>query len=326
MGEKAKIRVSYSSLGTFESCPRKFEFSKIYPKIARNQEDNYAADVGKALHAGYQEYLTSKSRDSATWEFMRVFPYQGEFMQSNDYRGFDASLNTLDEMMDYIQMDEFRLAQIRRPLTPAEIADGLTEAPIVPAIEVPFEIDFHGIEVLPCERYPFGATFSVIGYIDAIMQNLMTNHFRTVDVKTSRMKLNDSTGKFRFDGQQIPYGIVVEHVAGETVESFEVIYFDCYIDLLEPKISLYKFLKTGLDVQEWGMNKVIQFQQIAQFIGADYFPRTDSGCMFYNNPCRYLDACQSRDRKSLEAWFAMDGQVVADDFQPWIVASLNVGD
>lgn len=73
------------------------------------------------------------------------------------------------------------------------------------------------------------------------------------------------------------------------------------------------------------MNKVIQFQQIAQFINADYFPRTDSGCMFYNNPCRYLEACQSRDYKSLLAWFAMDGEVVEDDFEPWIVASLNVG-
>jgi hypothetical protein len=315
MGEKAKIRVSYSSLATFESCPRKFEFQKIYPKVARNQDDNYAADVGKALHAGYQEYLTSKDRDSATWQFMLHFPFQGEFQQSNDYRNFDASLATLDEMMDYIQMDEFRLAQIKKP-------DGT----VAPAIEVPFEIEFKGIEVLPCERYPFGATFSVIGYIDAIMQNLMTNHFRTVDVKTSRMKLNDSTGKFKFDGQQVPYGIVVEHVSGQPVESFEVIYFDCYIDLLEPKVNLYKFLKTGLDIQEWGMNKVIQFQQIAQFIGADYFPRTDSGCMFYNSPCRFLEPCQSRDYKGLLAWFGMDGQIVEDDFEPWIKATLNVGD
>ena len=312
---KAKIRVSYSSLSTFESCPRKFEFSKIYPRIARNQEDMYAADVGKALHAGYQDYLTHKDRDKATWEFMLHFPYQGEFMQTNDYRNFDASLATLDEMMDFIQMDEFRLAKIKHP-----------NGEIVPAIEVPFEIEFKGIEVLPCERYPEGATFSIIGYIDAIMQHLMTNHFRTVDVKTSRMRLNDATGKFKFDGQQVPYGIVVEHVSGQTVESFEVIYFDTYIDLLEPKINLYKFLKTGLDVQEWAMNKVIQFQQIAQFIGADYFPRTDSGCMFYNSPCRYLEACQSRDYKGLLAWFGMDGEIVEDDFEPWIVASLNVGE
>lgn len=310
-----KIRVSYSSLAVFESCPRKFEFQKIYPKIARNQDDNYAADVGKALHAGYQEYLTSKDRDSATWFFMQNFPFMGEFMQENDYRSFEAALNTLDEMMDHLRMDEYRLAKIKKP-----------SGEVAPAIEVPFEIEFDGIEVIPCERYPNGAKFSIIGYIDAIMQNLLTNQYRTLDVKTSRMKLNDSTGKFKYDGQQVPYGIVVDHVAEGSVESFEVLYLDCYIDILEPRVALYPFIKTAQDVQEWGLNKVIQFQQIARFIGSDYFPRTDSGCMFFNNPCKFLEACQSRDRLALEQWFAMDGEVVKDDdFEPWIVASLNVG-
>lgn len=310
-----RIQVSYSSLGTFSSCPRKFELDKLYPRPPRNFQDNYAADVGLALHAGYQDFLVNQSEESAIWAFMQAFPYEGEYSQSNDYRSFDAALSTLEEMMNKREVFDYRLVQIRKP-----------DGEIAPAIEVPFEIVFKGLEVAPCERYPDGAEFSVIGYIDSIMQNLATDMYRSMDIKTSRMKLLDATGKYKFDNQQVPYGLVVDHVAQGTIDSFEVLYLDCYVDLIDPVVSLYPFMKSRTDIQEWGMNKVIQFQQIARFIAADYFPRTDNGCLFYNKPCRFLEPCQSRDRASLMDWFllgaAPDG---GTPFEPWIVTEIDVG-
>ena len=309
------IRVSYSSLGTFSSCARKFEFDKLYPRIRRAYEDNYAADVGSALHKGYQEFLIRGDEDTAIWEFMQAFPFEAEYSQTNDYRSFEAALSTLEEMMHTIKMEEYRLAQIRHP-----------NGEIVPAIEVPFEIRFKGLHIAPCERYPNGAEFSIIGYIDAIMQHVVTDMYRTLDIKTSRMNLADPTGKYKFDTQQVPYGIVVDHVAQGVVDAFEVLYLDCYIDILEPRVKPLAFMKTRRDIEEWGLNKVIQFQQIARFAGADYFPRTENGCLFYNKPCRYLEPCQSRDRDTLTEWFTMgSNDLVVDDFEPWIVADLDVG-
>ena len=57
------LRVSYSSLNTFASCNRKFEFDKLYPRRERVLEDFYAADVGKALHAGYQDFLIKGDKE-----------------------------------------------------------------------------------------------------------------------------------------------------------------------------------------------------------------------------------------------------------------------
>lgn len=315
MSEPAKLRVSYSSLGTFSTCPRKFEFDKIYPRLPRDGS-SFAADVGSALHAGYQEFLTSHDRDKSTWALMKAYPYDLEFMESNDYRSIEACISTLDAMMDKSEVNEYSLAQIKNP-----------RGEVVPAVEVPFEIRFKGLDIPPCELYPYGASLSVIGYIDAIMQNVMTNLYRTFDIKTTRMSLNDATPKFKFDSQQVPYGIVVDHVAQGAVESFEVLYLDCYIDLLNPTVTLYPFMKTTNDVQEWVTNKMMQFQQMRQMILGGYFPRTDNGCLFYNRPCRYLEPCQSRDRASLTEWFLLGQEPAKDEeFDPWIIADIDVGD
>lgn len=303
------LRVSYSSLNTFASCPRKFEFDKLYPKPS-GREEFYAGAVGTALHEGYQEYMVSRNRDSATWKFMLAFPFELESYESNDYRSFNACLQTLEEMFNHIQMDEYELAQIKRP-------DGVD----VPALEVPFELRFNNY------RLPDGRGVAFIGYIDMITRSRMTGLYQTMDIKTSRMKINDATGKFRFDSQQVPYGIVVDHVAAESITEFEVLYLSAYIDLIQPEVSMYKFKKTQTDIQEWVANKVVQLDQMVSFIESDYFPRTDGGCMFFNRPCRYLEPCRTRDRKMLEAWFLEGREPHVDEpFEPWITATIDLGE
>ena len=120
------LRVSYSSLNVFASCNRKFELDKLYPRRERVLEDFYAADVGKALHAAYQDFLIRGDKESAIWILMQEFPFEAEFSQTNDYRGFDAALSVLELMFDEAKMGEYELAKIRRPNTPQEILAGLS--------------------------------------------------------------------------------------------------------------------------------------------------------------------------------------------------------
>lgn len=312
------LRVSYSSLNTYESCRRKFEFDKLYPRKART-DDNYAADIGKALHCGYQDYLIHHDEERAIWAMMMAFPYEGEFMQDTDYRSFEATLSTLEEMFLEVKIGEYELANIRRPNTPAELSAGLSGGVVVPAIEVPFEIRFNGLVL------PDGRGISFVGFIDAVMRSHLTQRFRSTDIKTTRDRVKDATAKYRFDTQQVPYGIVIDHIAEGEVSQFDVQYLHTYVDLVEPSVKLYEFTKTREDIKEWYTNKLIQFNDIIRFAESNYFPRVEGGCMFYNKPCRYLEPCQSRDRESLEMWFMMgDEPAKQEDFHPWIVAEINV--
>lgn len=301
------LRVSYSSLNTFSSCPRKFEFSKLYSRRARDF-DTYAADVGTSLHKGYQEYLMSRDYDKAMWALLESYPYEGAFYQEKDDRSIEAAIMTLEAMIESDDMLEWRVAEIKKP-------DGL----VVPAIEVPFELILKGINL------PDGRGIAVTGFIDALLRNVMNDRFRAWDIKTHRRTLADATAKYKFDTQQVPYGIVLEHIQGSQVDEFEVCYLDTYVDLANPRVEVYSFLKDRDAVQEWLMNTVLKCQQIQRYMEMDYFPRTDGGCLAFNRPCFYLQPCELRDKDSIQKWL-LEGQAPEQTVpeEPWIRAVIDV--
>ena len=301
------LRVSYSSLNVFSSCERKFEFQKLYPQAQRDRE-MFAADVGTALHHGYQDFLIHGDRDRAEWIYMTDYPYALEYQQSNEYRSLEAGLATLHEMFDATSMADYELAQIRKP-----------DGEVVPAIEVPFEIRFNGITL------PDGRGLAFVGFIDAVMRNLINGRFRTLDIKTHRRALSDATAKYRFDDQQTPYGLIIDHIQGNAIEEFEILYLDSYIDILEPRVQLYQYSRTRDEVQEWLLNKVMQLQRIQAGVERNYFPRTSGGCLFFNKPCYYLEPCQSRNRDMVEAYLLGDNEPAPPRYEvPWVVAEIDV--
>lgn len=312
------LRVSYSSLNVWENCKRKFELQKLYPQ-KKNEYEQFAADVGTAIHHGYQNYLVTGDRDTATWALMRDYPYDLEFMQEKDERSAEAALSTLEEMFDSVDMAEWQLATIRRPPTLAEVSRGIETLIEVPAIEVPFELRFKGVTL------PDGRGIAFTGFLDALMFSSFTGEYRTLDIKTHRRYARDATAKYKFDDQQVPYGIVVEHLRGVAIESFEVLYLDCFVDIAEPRVSLYPFTKDQEDIQEWLTNKVLQIKDLIRSMAMDYFPRKGHGCMDWNKPCYFLEVCQSRQRDAIEAWL-LEGEepYVRPLTTPWVVANIDM--
>jgi hypothetical protein len=301
------LRVSYSSLNVHKSCERKFEFTKLMPRRVRDN-DAYAADCGSALHAGYQNYLWTQDEDAAYWAFMQRFPYEFERMQKNDYRSLEACTATLQAMLDSVVMGDYELATIRHP-------DGRN----VPAIEVPFELRIKGITL------PDGRGVAFTGYIDALMRNLINGQYKTCDIKTNRATMSDSTAKYKYDGQQLPYGIVLEHIQGNPVDDFTVQYLDCFVDLVDPKVSLYEFHKDSDDVKEWLLDTVLTIQQIQRAMEMDHFPRTKGGCVSWNRPCWFLEPCATRDKGIIHEWLLMGEEAAPREVDvPWIVAEIDV--
>lgn len=301
------LRVSYSSLNMADSCLRKFELNKLYPRRVRDP-DQFAADVGTALHHGYQDYLIHQDLDRAIWMLMQDYPYLDEFSQRDDYRSLEACIATLEEMTHEAKMHEWELMSIRKP-------DGT----VVPAIEVPFALRLNGI-VLPDGR---GVEYT--GFMDAALRSLVTGAVRTMDIKTHRRQREDATAKYKYDSQQVPYGIVLEHLTSNVVEQFEVLYLDCFVDLVNPRVQLYPFYKDSTDLQEWLINTVLRVQRIQRGLEMDYFPRADGGCMNWNRPCYFLDVCESRDRDAITEWLLMGEEPAAETREePWIIAEIDV--
>lgn len=303
------FRVSYSSLNTAASCLRKFEFNKLYPRKARDSEEQFAADVGKSLHAAVQHWLIHGDEDAALWVLMTTFPYVWEYNQIRDDRNLEAAIATLERIIDENDMTEWELIELR-----------LDDGSVVPAIEVPFEIRLKGLTLSD------GRQIVYTGWIDAIMRHKGTGLIRTLDIKTNRSTLKDSTAKYKFDSQQIPYGIIVEHLQGNQLEDFEVLYLDCFIDLVEPRVTLYPFLKLQEDLQEWMMNVILEIGRIQTAHKMDYFPRTGGGCISWNKPCFFLEVCETRNREAIEVWL-LEGSEIQEEqpWNPWVRVELDMG-
>lgn len=301
------LRVSYSSLNLLANCARKFEFNKLFPRRARDY-DTFAADVGTALHRAYQNYLAYRDESKAVWALMENYPYEGAWNQENEDRSILACTVTLEEMLSSAAMVEYRVAEIHKP-------DGT----VAPAIEVPFELYLDGIIL------PDGRGIAITGSIDAFLRHVMTDAFRTCDIKTHRRTLPDATAKYKYDTQQVPYAIVLEHVMNHAIDEFEVLYLDTFIDLADPRVTLYPYEKDTNAIQEWLLNTVLKCQQIQRYMEMDYFPRTDGGCLSFNRPCYFLDICEIRDKQKIETWLLEGEEPEHREVEiPWVTAHIDV--
>lgn len=314
------LRLSHSSMGVLSSCARKFEFRKLFPQQKR--EDNFAADVGSALHAAYQNYLIHYNEQSAIMELIMHFPHEAKYSMPNEWgkvptskydpsRDFYAALATLYEMMKNDFIRSFKVAYI--------INDKGVE---VPAIEVPFEIVFKGVYLGPKEKR---MSVSYIGFIDAILQNRLSGMYRTTDIKTHRSTSSRRDAEFQFNGQQVPYGIVLQHILNQPVDEFEVHYFDCYVDLIKCRADNWVFKKSQVYMQEWLTTMILSLRQLDSYLKMDFFPRTSHGCLSFQKPCFYLNLCHSRDRKQLlNLWHILPKKDHREPHAPWITCELEL--
>jgi len=308
-----KIILSHSTQTTAESCWRKFEFKKMYGDLERipgiEDTGNFPADVGKALHAGYQNFLIHRDEDKAAMEFLKEFPYELEFQKSDNVtRSLEASFSTLQAMISHPSATKYQLVEIKG-------LDGITR----PAIEVPFVIEITNAP-LPVPVY-------YVGFIDAVLYDSFEYGYFASDIKTTRRWANDFSAKYEFDEQTVPYGMILEHCLGHEMDDLNTNYLIAYVDLLEPKVQSHWFKKSKEDLQDWLRGLCVNIDQIAEFSKYQFFPRATSGdvCFAWNSKCEFLEYCTFRDPETIAKIMGSPKQrkgFFHDGKEPWVRAQL----
>src|SRR3546814_21179805 len=108
------LQISYASSGTFDSCNRKFEFRKIYPR-SKPRTSGFAAEVGQCLHEGFQNFLIHQSEEQAIWQLIESFPCEFEYSETTDDRSIEPCFSPHESMMDYGNMEEGEWLKIQKP-------------------------------------------------------------------------------------------------------------------------------------------------------------------------------------------------------------------
>lgn len=306
-----KLVLSHSTRSSFRRCPRLLEFNKLFGDGSRDDEQ-FAAEVGKALHAGFQHYMVTKDEDAAIWEFMLKYPHHLEYIKPENHynRSLEACYITLMTMIQRNELDGLELVHVKTQL------EG---NPILPAVEVPFAFEI--------VNAPMPIPVWFVGYTDLILYDKRNERYVVDDIKTHRINVNDMSGKYRYDEQTVPYGIILEHMLGREISELEVVYNSVYIDLLDPKSTIYEFTKTKEDIHDWYRGLCEDIKRISGYYGKQWFPRATNGdtCFSFNKPCWYLDECSDRDPEisarlvggNNRAGLFHDGQL------PWVTVKLE---
>lgn len=327
MTDKNHLYISNSSQSLLHACARKFEFQKMYSHPRR--ESGLKAELGKALHMGYQDFLIHQDMDKAILAYMLAYPIH-LCDSPTDYSSLEAGYYTLMGMIHASDLMEYEVAKIK-----------CLDGNVRPAIEVPFEIILDGYSLDNDKSH----TVSYVGYIDAILYNKREQNYVVVDIKTTQWALDDYTPLYQYAQQCVPYGFVLEYMKGEKIDQFEVKYLSCRIDLLNPKITLYPFMKSKEDIEDWFRGLIIDLNLVKMYKQMAWWPRTGngSGCITFKQKCNFFDICFTRDREIIKQIIedtesegnadktkeqideALRSKTLKETFDPWVKFNLEVG-
>lgn len=307
-----RVVTSHSIDGTFDSCPRRFEFMYLWQRATERERSGFAADCGTALHEAVQEWTRyartpiakvdpQEAYERGLYMLAKWWPwvaedYRRENSLSVGLRSIGNAATLYEMTINHPFWDDWELINV----------EGFG-----PAIEVPWLIVHESIGTVPT---PYGedAYICTQGKIDWILRHRRTGELRVFDLKTTVKDMRAHEASFKFSGQGPLYSIVLSHALGHDWQAnglwmtYLVSYFGSETDEAPMSVIPKHFQFKPEDIQD-GINvKLERLHRMADYARRDYFPRRAHGCDFYGTPCGYLDICESRNNSYIRDWFSFE--------------------
>ena len=257
-------QLSYSSLLTLHTCPRKFQLAKL--RTTHRTEESLKSTItfafGHVVGEGIQLALEGKSESEVIWHM---------------YKGWHTDLYAEDAKLN----KSFFQAVIAIKRFYALLSAGfLKEYELVyydgkPACELSFSVLF-----------PDG--FRLRGFVDAVLRHRETGKVIVLECKTTgSATINPAT--YKNSAQAIGYSIVLDAIFPD-LSSYEVLYL-----IYNTKSGEYlpiPFQKTYLQRALWIRELLLDIETIKMYEDAEVYPMHGKSCYSFFRECEYLNVCQ----------------------------------
>lgn len=257
-------KLSYSSLLTLHSCPRKFQLYRLQSEKDSTDSDgsgNVTFAFGHIVGEGIQYILDGLSIDQAIW---RMFlGWHADLLDSNpkQNKSFYLAVIAIQKfvaMRDSGYLQDYELVYHNG----------------VPAVELSFRITF-----------PDG--FTLRGFVDAVLRNKVTGEVVVLECKTSSAtSLNSAT--YKNSAQAIGYSIVLDVLFPE-LSSYEVIYLVYMTKALQ--YEQLQFTKSYFQRALWIRELLLDIESIKMYEAAQIYPMRGESCFTFFRECEYLNLC-----------------------------------
>jgi hypothetical protein len=266
------LNLSYSSLLTAHSCPRRFELEKrgATSDVTEHIDDTITFSYGHVVGLGIQLVLEKKEWEEVVWRCALAWtaPLWAENPKQN--KSFAQAL--------------FAVQKFRAMLTQGYL-DGFSLVVYngAPACELSFLIN------LP-NNYKYR------GFVDAVLQHDETGKVIVLECKTSSAT-NLNPAQYRNSAQAIGYSIVLDAIFPD-LSSYEVLYLVYSSKQLE--YTQYPFEKSYVQRARWIQELVLDCEILALYESRGVYPMRGESCFDYYRECKYLGLCQMETDKFTE--------------------------
>lgn len=257
------LQLSYSSLTTLHTCPRKFQLYKLNSK-AESAEDvsgTVTFAYGHAVGAGIQAILEGKSETD--WMMAAFLQWGGDLLwenkkQNKSFWGAMVALKQFASMYANNYLDGYELVMYEGK----------------PACELSFII-----------HMPDG--FKYRGYVDAVLRHKVTGEVMVLEVKTTNAT-TVNPAQYKNSAQAIGYSIVLDVLFPE-LSSYKVLYL-VYQTKSESYVQL-PFDKSYYSRALWIRELLLDIELIKMYEQVDIYPMHGENCYDFFRECEYLQLC-----------------------------------
>lgn len=257
--------LSYSSLLTLHSCPRKFQLYKlgasedVYDDVAKS---SLTFAYGHLVGTGIQDILEGKSFDTVIWNAFLAWGTDDLLdenpKQNKSFFGGIVALQQFDWMRKSGYLKGYQLAYYEGK----------------PACELSFAI-----------LLPDG--FIYRGFVDAVLQHESSGEVIVLECKTTgSATVNPAT--YKNSAQAIGYSIVLDAIF-PSLSSYKVEYL-----VYQAKSTTYQpltFSKSYYQRALWIQELLLDIETIKLYDGASIYPMRGESCFSFFRECEYYGTC-----------------------------------
>lgn len=257
-------QLSYSSLLTLHTCPRKFELYKkrTEHRAAESETSTITFSFGHVVGEAIQLALTP----GISYEqiVMKMFTTWYADLFSYDGKGAKSFWDAMIALKRFLSLRESGFLQ-------------------------EYELVFHegkpACELSFCIIFPDG--FRYRGYVDAVLRHKITGEVLVLECKTTGSKSLSPT-TYKNSAQAIGYSIVLDAIF-DSLSSYQVLYL--IYQTHSRDYTTIPFVKTYLQRALWIQELLLDIETIKLYESAGVYPMRGESCYNFFRDCEYLQSC-----------------------------------
>lgn len=256
-------QLSYSSLLTLHSCPRKFQLYKLNHIEAAPDDipSSITLSYGHAVGTGIQFILEGRSIEEAIWEaFVHWNPdlFAANDKQNKSLWGAIHALRQFAHMRANGYLEDWELVYYEGK----------------PACELSFSITL-----------PDGYVYR--GFVDAVLKHRTTGEVMVLECKTTASpSVNPAT--YKNSAQAIGYSIVLDAIFPE-LSSYQVLYL--IYQAKSEEFTQIPFTKSYYQRALWIQELLLDVEMIKIYENAGIYPMHGESCYNFFRECEYYQSC-----------------------------------